>query len=181
LAEDESVISELIYKAIEKKKSFMQRPADAPTFPATSLDRGLPTLRAGMYRDFRPLLKQRFELFGRWERATHGHWLGINDMEALWQESIGEDLLNRIKAQRIAGEQGWPNEASALFKPERLSLFACSDLTNETIYLLSLDFTDEPELWVYDSNGESRYKDLEEYLVAYLDDDISASSRSWRA
>jgi hypothetical protein len=67
-----------------------------------------------------------------------------------------------------------------LFKPERLSVFACSDLTNEKIYLLWLDFEDEPELWAYDSNGESRYKDLREYLEAYLADDISAMERRWR-
>lgn len=29
--------------------------------------------------------------------------------------------------------------------------------------------------------GESRYKNLESYLVAYLNDDISACSESWRA
>ena len=80
----------------------------------------------------------------------------------------------------MAAEENWPNEASALFRPERLSLFACSDLTNEKIYLLWLDFEDEPELWVYDANGESRYKDLAEYLTAYLADDVSAAGRAWR-
>jgi hypothetical protein len=119
-------------------------------------------------------------LFGRWERATHGHWLGIDDMEALWKEHISNELLDGIRSMRIAGEQGWPNEISALFKPERLSLFAGSDITNEKIYLLWLDFEDEPELWVYDSNGESRYKDLAEYLDAYLTDDLSAAERRWK-
>jgi hypothetical protein len=45
--------------------------------------------------------------------------------------------------------------------------------------LLWLDDEDEPELWVYDSNGESRYKDLAEYLKAYINDDLSAASKRW--
>jgi hypothetical protein len=101
-------------------------------------------------------------------------------MEALWKEDISNKLLDGIRSMRSAGEQGWPNEISALFKPERLSLFAGSDITNEKIYLLWLDFEDEPELWVYDSNGESRYKDLAEYLNAYLSDDLSAAERRWK-
>ena len=101
-------------------------------------------------------------------------------MEALWKDSIDDEFLDRVRSQRVGGERGWPKEASALFRPERLSLFACSDLTNEKIYLLWLDFEDEPELWVYDSNGESRYKDLAEYLNAYLADDVSAAGRRWK-
>lgn len=101
-------------------------------------------------------------------------------MEALWKDSIDEEFLDRVRSQRVGGERGWANEASALFRPERLSLFACSDLTNEKIYLLWLDFEDEPELWVYDSNGESRYQDLAEYLNAYLVDDVSAPERRWK-
>ncbi len=38
----------------------------------------------------------------------------------------------------------------------------------------------EPELWVYDCNGESRYKDLAAYLQAYIDDDVSASEVKWK-
>jgi hypothetical protein len=77
-------------------------------------------------------------------------------------------------------EEGWPNAAPVLFRPQRLSLFAASDLNYESIYLLWLEFEDEPELWVYDANGESRYKDLAEYLKAYLNDDLSAAGRHWK-
>ena len=73
------------------------------------------------------------------------------------------------------------DDASTLFRPERLSLFAGSEYSNERIYLLWLDFEDEPELWVYDANGESRYHDLAAYLQAYLAEDVSAASISWRA
>ncbi|MCW4461239.1 hypothetical protein OK349_05930 [Sphingomonas sp. BT-65] len=80
-----------------------------------------------------------------------------------------------------AGAEGWPNDPYILFRPERLSLFAGSEYNYEKIYLLWLDFEDEPELWVYDANGESRYRDLACYLRAYLTDDVSAASISWRA
>lgn len=48
------------------------------------------------------------------------------------------------------------------------------------ICLIWFDGIEEPELWVYDCNGESRYKDLESYLQAYIDDDVSASSVKWK-
>lgn len=140
----------------------------------------IPTLARGVYRAVSPMLRSRFEAFGRWRLATHGHWLSIGDMAALWDET-DDSLLREIAEMRNAGESGWPNEASALFRPERLSLFAGSDVSNEKIYLLWIDFEDEPELWVYDSNGESRYRDLAAYLQAFLDDDMSAAERSWRA
>ncbi|HTH99283.1 MAG TPA: hypothetical protein VL574_17830 [Stellaceae bacterium] len=58
---------------------------------------------------------------------------------------------------------------------------ACSDLGYDKIYLLWLEFEDEPELWTYDGNGESRYKNLQAYLQAYVTGDLGASDRSWRA
>ena len=48
------------------------------------------------------------------------------------------------------------------------------------ICLIWFDGTEEPELWVYDCNGESRYKDLVSYLQAYIDDDVSASAVKWK-
>jgi hypothetical protein len=152
----------------------------AKILPAAPLGTGIPTLRAGVYQPFTPQPKERYELFGRWEKATHGHWLGLNDMEALWKTHIEDSFLADIQSQRLAVEGGWPHQAANLFGPERLSLFACCDVTREKIYLLWLICKDEPELWVYDSNGESRYKDLKDYLDAYLADDIRASERRWR-
>lgn len=151
--------------------------------PPAPFSRGVPTLAPGVYRPCGPMLEARFELCGRWTIASHGHWLSAADMEALWSDTAtaGDPLLYGVKQTQIDGMENWPNEASALFRPERLSLFAGSDYTNEKIYLLWLDFEDEPELWVYDANGESRYKDLEAYLQAYLAEDVGAASISWRA
>lgn len=58
--------------------------------------------------------------------------------------------------------------------------FAGSDYSYEMVFLLWLDSTVEPEVWVYDCNGESRYKDLNDYLNAYINDDVSACERSPR-
>lgn len=58
--------------------------------------------------------------------------------------------------------------------------FAASDNGYEMICLIWFDGTEEPELWVYDCNGESRYKDLAAYLQAYIDDDVSASEVKWK-
>jgi hypothetical protein len=174
------MVKELIEQVVEKIRSLRTPSADLRFFSSVPLNKGIPTLKTGIFRPSSPELKERFQLFGRWQKATHGHWLRLDDMEALWKDSIGDILLNGIRESQQAAEENWPNDASALFKPERLSLFAGSDITNERIYLLWLDFEDEPELWVYDSNGESRYKDLAEYLKAYLNDDVSAAERCWR-
>ena len=148
--------------------------------PAEEAVDNVPTLAKGIYRPVTPMLQARFAAFGRWKRATHGHWLSASDMAALWDEPA-DPLLREIREMREAAEEDWPNDASALFRPERLSLFAGSDVSNEKIYLLWRDFEDEPELWVYDSNGEGRYRDLAAYLTAYIEDDQSAFERPWRA
>lgn len=70
---------------------------------------------------------------------------------------------------------------TGLFRPSWVSLFAASDITNDRMYLLWLDFIDEPEVWAYDANGESRHTDLVTYLEAYIRSDISAAEKSWRA
>lgn len=112
------MIRELIQQAINKKKSFHPTAHQVFLHP-NSPDQGIPTLKDGVYREISPMLAERYKMFGRWEKATHGHWLWI-------------------------------------------------------------DFEDEPEFWVCDSNGESRYMNIKEYLEAYLSDDVSAAERTWR-
>ena len=180
------MIRELVDAAFAKTVELWGEPVEGirPTmWPSTPFSRGIPALEPGIYRPCSPMLQERFELCGRWTVATHGHWLSAHDMEALWSAAAtaSDPLLEGVKAMWEAGREGWPNEASALFQPERLSLFAGSDHGAEKIYLLWLDFEDEPELWVYDANGESRYHDLAAYLQAYLAEDVSAASISWRA
>jgi hypothetical protein len=152
-------------------------------WPPAALRDEIPTLAPGVCRPCSPMLRERFELCGRWITATHGHWLSLTDMEALWSEAetAADPFLEGVKQSQITGTENWPNEASALFRPERLTLFAGSDYTYEKIYLLWLDFEDEPEVWTYDANGESRYRDLATYLRAYIADDVSAAEVSWRA
>jgi hypothetical protein len=173
------MIKKIIADAIKDKASLGSFPDGRPELPE-SLGQGIPTLKKGVYREFSPMLKERFEAYGRWEHATHGIWLTTRDMESLWEDNIRDEILGGIKCQIYGLENGWSNHACSLFREERLSIFAGSHYSNECIFLLWLDFEDEPEFWVYDSNGESRYKNLKHYLLAYLADDISASEQSWR-
>ena len=81
---------------------------------------------------------------------------------------------------RKASMGNWEDHATGLFALNRVSIFAASDNSYEMICLIWFDGTEEPELWVYDCNGESRYKDLASYLQAYIDDDVSASAVKWK-
>jgi len=175
------MIKENLENAIREKISLSDCNR-APYAPEPILN-GIPTLGKGVYKKLSPMLKDRFEKYGRWEQATHGSWLSITDMETLWKDKIDDEFLSRIKSaiQVAASGEGWTDHACALFKDNRISAFAASDNGYESIILLWLDSEEEPEFWVYDSNGESRYKNLDVYLTAYINDDLSASENSWRA
>ncbi|WP_052314893.1 hypothetical protein [Pectobacterium parmentieri] len=173
-------MKERINSAIAKKKNFDGDFFMQPNPPESIFQGRIPTLMKGVYRDSSSMLSERFKLYGRWENATHGNWLSISDMETLWADTIQDELIDSIKFQAECLRDDWSNNAFGLFKENRLSLFAGSDIGNEAMFLLWIDDEDEPEIWVYDANGESRYKNFNEYLVAYLNDDVSASALSWR-
>ena len=133
----------------------------------------VPTLENNFYRNVSPMLDERYSILSYWRNATHGDWLSIEEMEMLWLKD-SSPYINQLKNQIKAFSENWPNDASSLFKDNRISVFAIDDNGNEHIYLIWLDDIDEPELWVYDSNGVARYKNLKKYLEAYLSDDLSA-------
>lgn len=136
----------------------------------------IPTLQTGIYRRISPMLRERYNNFGSWENATHGDWLSIDDMKELWKEKPTSYIEN-IKHQLHSCSQNWPNDACSLFKDNRISVFAADVNSFERIYIVWLDEVDEPEIWVYDSNGMARYKNLMCYLEAYLEDDLSAYNK----
>ncbi|WP_204524159.1 hypothetical protein [Corticimicrobacter populi] len=170
----------LLDLAVNKRQSFGEDCCVAPADADQTFSGKIPSLMKGVYKDASPMLTARFARYGRWAHATHGHWLSVADMETLWQDDIQDELLDQIKFQAECLKTDWDNNVFGLFREDRLSLFAGSDIGNEAIFLLWLDGCDEPELWVYDANGESRYANLEVYLAAYLADDVSAANVSWR-
>lgn len=141
---------------------------------------GVPTLERGFHRKASPMLTARYELFSKWLNATHGDWLDTEEMESFWSEDADDERLAGIVRNVKASMGNWENHATGLFVPNRISIFSASDNGYEMICLIWFDGIEEPELWVYDCNGESRYKDLESYLQAYIDDDVSASSVKWK-
>lgn len=140
--------------------------------------KGVPTLEKGVYRQASPMLKARYDSLGKWVNATHGDWLEQHEMESLWDND--DERLTRIARNVKASMENWENHATGLFTKNRISIFAASDNGYEMICLIWFDGIEEPELWVYDCNGESRYKDLACYLQAYIDDDVSACSVKWK-
>jgi len=111
--------------------------------------------------------------------ATHGDWLSINEMVSIASNDAVDGRIAEIIGYKNAAALDWPNDACGLFRSDRLSLFAGSDITYTRVYLLWLDEASEPELWAYDSNGEARYPNLDAYLRAVLSDDLSAYERKW--
>lgn len=137
------------------------------------------TLRAGVYRDLSPQLAVRFARLGAWADSTHGDWLSASEIEKLVSGDLDTPRLTTISANLTAAAEHWENDVASLLRPERVSYFAASEFTSERVYLVWFDGHEEPEVCVYDANGESRYVDLESYLVAYLDDD-EAATETWK-
>lgn len=148
--------------------------------PGIQFSKGIPTLKKDYFRPLSPMLKLRFEQLGGWEDSTHGDWLDTAEMELFWAEHIADERLNGIVRNVNSSIGNWQNDAAALFNPERISVFAGSHYTYERIYLVWFDGLEEPELWVYDTNGEARYKDLLSYLISYINDDLSAFYNKWK-
>ena len=73
------MIDDKIRAVVSKRLAFGgARPTPIPEASA-SPGAGVPTLKPGIHREFSPMLRSRFEEYGRWERATHKDW-GFLDM-----------------------------------------------------------------------------------------------------
>lgn len=125
------------------------------------------------------MLYERFLFCGGWGLATHGDWLGIDEMTLVANNDLSNDRIAGIVGYKDAAALDWPNDACGLFRQDRLSLFAGSDVTYTRVYIIWLDEVIEPEVWAYDSNGEARYQNLNDYLQAVLNDDLSAYEKKW--
>ena len=130
----------------------------------------IPTLRKGVYRNISPMLSVRYRQYSSILDATHGDWLSINEMENLWlpYKQINDERIRGIKRSLNSNIKEWDNNAGSIFQHDRLSLFAGSAYTYEQVYLLWLDDYIEPQIWVYDANGNSRFDTFDDYLIAFL-------------
>ena len=150
-----------------------------PKFGDASTVNEVPTLDPDVRRPVSPMLRERFLFCGAWELATHGDWLSVDEMILIANNDTDDPRIAEIIVYKDSAALDWPNDAGGLFRPDRLSLFAGSDVTYERVYLLWVDDAVEPEVWVYDTNGNARYRDLEQYLNAYLSDDLSSYEKRW--
>ncbi len=162
-------IGNIIKEVIDVNDSLTSYPSERGVAAKTATK--IPTLRNGYYRDMSPMLKERYSILGYWRNATHGNWLSLDEMEMLWLDSTDPYII-QLQNQIKAFSEHWPNDANSLFKDNHISIFAIDDNGNEHIYMIWLDCIDEPEFWVYDSNGITRYKDIKTYLEAYLSDEF---------
>ena len=131
---------------------------DSEMTEAIDFSKGVPTLEKGIYRNVSPMLEARYKKLGGWIDATRGDWFDVKEMELFWTNETEDDRLAGIIQNVKASINHWEDHAAGLFAPNRVSIFAASESTSEIICLVWFDSVEEPELWVYDCNGESRYK-----------------------
>lgn len=160
-------------KAIQGESSYQY-----PISSESNLIR-IPTLLEGHYEAMSPMLYERYNSFANWLNAPHGDWLSLEQMKDLWQDWDNKTPNNTYATFLKINTEQWENDAIRLFRPGRISVFAASLHTYDRIYLLWFDGVEEPELWLYDSGGLARFKDLSTYLKAILTDDSSAYSSHW--
>lgn len=154
---------------------------DSVMFPAETRENlNIPTLKPGVSRDLSPQLKARFSRLGAWHDSTHGDWLALSEIEKLVSGNLDSARMKGIKTNLDAAAQHWANDTASLVVPERISYFAASEFTSERVYLIWFDNYEEPEICVYDVNGESRYLDLKSYLSAYVEDDEDEVNQTWK-
>lgn len=169
--------SHLIQRAVQLRASVSP---SSPRYSDASSVQEVPTLDPNVRRHASPMLYERFLFCGKWEMATHGDWLSITEMTAIAENDLSDPRIAEIADGVRASALDWANDAAGLFRPDRLSLFAASDTTYERVYLVWFDEVEEPELWVYDANGEGRYGDLDEYLETYMSGQLFPYERQWR-
>ena len=90
---------------------------------AIDFHKGVPTLEKGVYRNVSPMLKIRYELFGKWLNATHGDWLDTEEMESFWSEGADDERLAGIVRNVKASMGNWEDHATGLFALNRVSIF----------------------------------------------------------
>ncbi len=171
---------ESIKDLITKAESIIMDIATEPTelCRCKSKIANIPTMEPNVFRPASPMLRERYENFSYWKNSTHGNWLSLSEMEELWSDKPST-YIQIIKNELISCSKNWPNDAYGLFRDNRLSVFAADDNSYERVYLIWLDETDEPELWCYDCNGMARYRNLRDYLQAYIEDDLSAYNKTF--
>ena len=91
--------------------------------------KGVPTLESGVYRKASPMLKVRYELFGKWLNATHGDWLDTEEMESFWSEGADDErlagIVRNVKASMGIGkimQPGYLHLTEFLFLPQVITV-----------------------------------------------------------
>ena len=105
------------------------------------------------------MIRERFAFAGKWEYAWLGQtWLGIEDMEAVWEN---DEILSQIKTRK----DNWEDGAPWTYREDELSLFGIDQVEFEESYLVWRDDGGaEPALYIYTSQRESRFENLFEFL-----------------
>ncbi len=129
-------LTQYLEETIKQNNDCFENDDDQPIVnkPDLSISK-IPTLQPNVYREFSPLLEIRYKMFSSWILASHGNWLSLKEMQELWQDDNSEYITN-IKEQLLASKEWWGNDATTLFKDERISIFAAEEFGNERIYLI---------------------------------------------
>ncbi|MEM7477843.1 MAG: hypothetical protein AAF483_22890 [Planctomycetota bacterium] len=120
--------------------------------------KNLPTLEQGTRRLISPMLKERFAFCGRWRRFGE-IWLSAEQMETVCRN-------RQFKRNFRIQKEEWENSAPAIIPPNRLTVYSVSshDDGDYTYLVWPERQNGEPQLWRYQSQSETQFKNLQEFL-----------------
>lgn len=156
-------ISKTIYK-LNKIKKFneilafergsvqkIKKPEDISKF------KGIPSLKAGVYKNFTKMLKDRFVFAGSWEDAAlYEKWLSLSEMESVWSKK-------KLRIHYEIRLENWDDTILRTYKMEDITLFSSFSDGSDECYLL-WSKKGEPKVVLCDNTEELIFKNFDDFL-----------------
>jgi hypothetical protein len=115
-----------------------------------------PTFSRRLQRKHSPMLEARFEFASEILRGLDT-WVGPNDLAK-------RTFSKKIQSTHNSLRKFWANSAPSLYPDDSLSLFGFTVGVPENIVYLVWTELEEPEIWVYFSQTEEKFENLDAYL-----------------
>lgn len=129
----------------------IKKPEDIAKF------KGIPSLKAGVYKHFTKMLKDRFFFASTWEDAAfYEKWLSLSEMESVWsKKKLRTNYETRLKY--------WDDTILGTYKMEDITLFSSFQYGSNECYLL-WSKKGEPKVVQCNNTEELIFKNFNDFL-----------------